>query len=95
VYNRLSQLRERFRASPAGFVLQLVGLSALVLRLFGFVPGGPTPAGLRAMSALGIVALAVGMFLTYRGTKRIDAGLSTHSGIRSAAPVDSPTEDRR
>jgi hypothetical protein len=61
----------------------------------GFVPGGSTTAGLRVMSILGIVALVVGMFLTYRGTKRIAAELSTDSNGQCPAPADTRMEDRR
>ena len=82
-------LVELFRTAPTGPVLQLVGFASVAALWFMIETDRPASTAMKLVWGVGFVALAVGMHLTYRDARRIQAERHERHNARAAAPWDS------
>ena len=82
-------LVELFRTAPVGLVLQLVGFASVAALWFMIETDRPASTAMKVVWGIGFVALAVGMHLTHRDARRIQAERHARKTARSPSPWDS------
>jgi hypothetical protein len=84
-----SLLVELLRTAPAGPVLQLVGFTSVAVLWFMIETDRPATPIMKVLWGAGFVALAVGMHLTHRDARKIQAKRHARRNARAAPPWDS------
>jgi hypothetical protein len=80
---------ELLRTAPAGPVLQLVGFASVAVLWFMIDTDRPATPLMKVVWGVGFVALVVGMHLTHRGARKIQAERHARKNARAAPPWDS------